>query len=216
MFSNLGRMSKTLGNQLNKWGDFSHLLKSRVILYFFFFLSLGNLYSFTSNGDYLFATIFILVGFLTSFFSKNMIVILCIALTITNVLKYGKGMRLEEGMKSDKDDKDDKDDTDDTDDNKETTNPSTDSKNNTLNGDTSTKKKDFLNADLGNASNESNLTDIKQKSDELTGVNPDKNMEAHYKSLIELQGKLLDGITKMQPVLEQAKKTVEKMTNANK
>ena len=208
MFSNLGRMSKSIGHQLNKWGDFSHLLKSRVILYFFFFLSLGNLYSFTSNGDFLFATIFILVGFLTSFFSKNMIVILCIALTITNVLKYGKGMRLEEGMKSDKDDTDDKDNTDektDKDDNK-----------NTLIGDTSTKKKDFLNADLGNASDESNLTDIKQTPDELTGVNPDKKMESHYKSLIELQGQLLDGITKMQPVLDKAKQTVEEMTNAKK
>jgi hypothetical protein len=41
------------------------------------------------NGDYTFAAMFILVGFITSFFSKNMMVILVIAIAISNLFKMG-------------------------------------------------------------------------------------------------------------------------------
>jgi hypothetical protein len=40
-------------------------------------------------NDYYSAAIFGLIGFLTSFFSKNMIVILFIAIAFTNIIKYG-------------------------------------------------------------------------------------------------------------------------------
>jgi len=59
------------------------------------------LYSFTiSNGpgDSIYAAIFILVGFLTSFFSKNMIVIMVCALSVSNILKYGLGIRVQDGF----------------------------------------------------------------------------------------------------------------------
>jgi hypothetical protein len=39
--------------------------------------------------------VFILVGILTSFFSKNMLIILFIALTVSNVVKYGTSIRQE-------------------------------------------------------------------------------------------------------------------------
>lgn len=74
--------------------DFSNLLRSRVVLYFVFFVALVNVFTMTTLGDWPFATVFFLVGFLTSFFSKNMIVILFFALTVTNVLKYGSGTTL--------------------------------------------------------------------------------------------------------------------------
>ena len=48
---------------------------------------------FMNTGDTNSLFIFIFVGILTSFFNKNMIIILCIALIITNIVKYGiKGM----------------------------------------------------------------------------------------------------------------------------
>lgn len=42
--------------------------------------------------------LFVLIGFLTTFFSKNMTVILLIAMTLTNILRFGKDVRVKEGM----------------------------------------------------------------------------------------------------------------------
>jgi len=64
-------------------------------------ISLFNLYGFAvSNGhqDMIYAAVFILVGYLTTFFSKNMIVILFCALTVANILKYGLEIRVQDGF----------------------------------------------------------------------------------------------------------------------
>ena len=42
--------------------------------------------------------LFVLVGFLTAFFSKNMTVILLVAMILTNILRFGKDIRVKEGM----------------------------------------------------------------------------------------------------------------------
>lgn len=71
------------------------VLHNVFVLYFILVLSLANMFYLVSSSNYMFAAIFILVGFLTSFFSKNMMVILCIALVVSNVLMYGKKAALE-------------------------------------------------------------------------------------------------------------------------
>ena len=71
------------------------IIHNRFVLYFILFIALANLYFLTMSGDLVFTSIFVLVGFLTSFFSKNMLVILFIAVTITNVLKYGSAIKQE-------------------------------------------------------------------------------------------------------------------------
>jgi len=74
------------------------LLYNRALLYFIFFLSLFQLYTFSVSGNSVLAITFLLVGFLTSFFSKNMIVILVIALVFTGVLQLGISRSGIEGM----------------------------------------------------------------------------------------------------------------------
>lgn len=76
------------------------LLNNRWLLYFILFLAIVDLYVYAVNGELLFVGIFIAIGYLTSFFSKNMMVILFIAIVLTNILKYGKGVRLYEGMET--------------------------------------------------------------------------------------------------------------------
>jgi len=71
------------------------IVHNRFILYFIFFIALADLYYLTMSGDFLSVSIFILIGFLTSFFSKNMMIIFFIALTVTNILKYGTKIRHE-------------------------------------------------------------------------------------------------------------------------
>jgi hypothetical protein len=71
------------------------VLHNVFVLYFILLLSLANLFYLVNSNDYAFAGAFILIGFITSFFSKNMVVILCIALVSTNVLQFGKQAGLE-------------------------------------------------------------------------------------------------------------------------
>jgi len=75
------------------------VLYNKFVLYFILIVSMGNLFFLISAKEYMFASIFILVGFITSFFSKNMMVILCIAMVVTNILKYGSKASVE-GMES--------------------------------------------------------------------------------------------------------------------
>jgi hypothetical protein len=68
-----------------------NILHNKYILYFIFFIALGDLLILGYNNDYYSVAIFILIGFLTSFFSKNMIVIMFIAIAFTNIiLIYGR------------------------------------------------------------------------------------------------------------------------------
>jgi hypothetical protein len=75
-----------------------NLLNNRIILYISLFASLVNLLSFALLGEYSIPIIYILVAFVTSFFSKNMTVILLTALAISNIIKYGTKIRVEEGF----------------------------------------------------------------------------------------------------------------------
>jgi len=82
------------------YSNYNQILHNRFILYLVLFVSLVNLLAFAVSGSYSFIIIFILVGYLTMFFSKNMMVILIIALAVTNILKYGTGIRLSENFES--------------------------------------------------------------------------------------------------------------------
>jgi hypothetical protein len=79
------------------------ILHNKYVLYLIFIIALSNLLTLVYTYDYYSASIFVLIGFLTSFFSKNMIVILFIAIAFTNIIKYGAKAGIE-GMKSDESD----------------------------------------------------------------------------------------------------------------
>lgn len=76
------------------------LLNNRMILYMSLIASLINVLSFSLLGDHVIVAIFVLVAFITSFFSKNMTVILLTALATTNTIKYGTKIRVEEGYEN--------------------------------------------------------------------------------------------------------------------
>jgi len=86
--------------------DFNPIIHNRVILYFLFFIALIDMMYFLNTKDmYAFSTL-ILIGLLTSFFVKNMTIILFVALTTTHLLKYGRSS-FSEGMKGSKDESED-------------------------------------------------------------------------------------------------------------
>jgi hypothetical protein len=98
----LDKLSKNVPKKLLGLGNMNAILHNRTFLYIVFAFSLLNLYVFTVNREFVFITFFILFGFLTSFFSKNMVVILLLSVVLTNTIKYGSN--LYEGLENEDDD----------------------------------------------------------------------------------------------------------------
>ena len=65
------------------------ILYNKFILYFILFISFTDLLYYAIAKKYIFIFIFFIIGYLTQFFSKNMTVIMCIALAFTNILSFG-------------------------------------------------------------------------------------------------------------------------------
>ena len=162
------------------------ILHNRFVLYFVFLVSLVNLFMFVVQSDFMYAVIFVLVGFLTSFFSKNMIVILCIALAITNILKYGVSIRTSEGFNDNGNDAEEEE--EDTEETNEEEEEETD--------DAFTNKKE------GFRSDDKKISD--NKSD-AQGIKED------YMKLMEVQKNIVDNMTKITEPLAQAEEIVDRM-----
>lgn len=71
------------------------LLYNKFVLYASFIISLLTLLMWAMSGHFIPIVVFLLAGYLTSFFSKNMIVILVIAFVVSNVVKSGSSIALE-------------------------------------------------------------------------------------------------------------------------
>ena len=69
------------------------ILHNTFVLYFVFTLAIVNLSTFLMYYDYMSASMLFLSGALTSFFSKNMTVIIMVSIAVANV--YCFGSRLE-------------------------------------------------------------------------------------------------------------------------
>lgn len=79
------------------------IIHNRYVLYIILFISLANLYYLAISHDYFSVVIFFLIGFLTTFFSKNMIIIMFFALVFTFIIKNSNNPSLE-GLKTKQDD----------------------------------------------------------------------------------------------------------------
>ena len=73
------------------------LLTNKFVLYFTVFLALMNVIGYIQKNDMKALTFFVVLGYLSSYFSKNMIINLAIAILGTNVFIVNGEMR--EGMK---------------------------------------------------------------------------------------------------------------------
>ena len=74
--------------QLQK-GGMVNILRNRATLYSVFFLSVVYLFFLLLNYDFPSVFFFGLVGLVSSFFTRNMVVVLSISLIITMILKMG-------------------------------------------------------------------------------------------------------------------------------
>ena len=73
-------------------GTSLNLLANKWVLYAMLILGVFDVFNFYQNGQMLSLYVFLFVGVLTSFFSKNMIVIIVTAIAISHIFTYGERM----------------------------------------------------------------------------------------------------------------------------
>jgi hypothetical protein len=74
------------------------ILRSKILLYIVTLISLFYILMLGMTQEYIYIVIFALVGYLTTFFSKNMIVVSLIALAVTNIIRLGRKATVNEGL----------------------------------------------------------------------------------------------------------------------
>ena len=75
------------------------ILYNRFVLYFVFFIAMSNLFISAFQQDYLFCVYFMLIGFILTFFHKNMTVVLILTISFANILRLSSEREGLEGMK---------------------------------------------------------------------------------------------------------------------
>lgn len=88
MYMNTKNLGK-LTNQFFLSPTTKSIIHNKYLLWTIFGLSLFNLYYKMIAGNLMFLVRFLLIGFVASFFSRNMMVILFLALAFTNLLEHG-------------------------------------------------------------------------------------------------------------------------------
>ena len=78
--------------------EINKLLSNKYVLYVVAFLSLTNVIAYLVAQDYNSLLFFAIIGYLVSYFSKNMTIILLCALIITNLLMTAKSIQNQSGM----------------------------------------------------------------------------------------------------------------------
>ena len=89
----LKRAQSRLLNQNTK-----KILNNVLLLYVVLIASIADLLYMVSTGSHINVIVFILVAYVTSLFSKNMTVVLIVALAITNIYHMGKSIIVKEGF----------------------------------------------------------------------------------------------------------------------
>lgn len=99
----MNSVTNFLNKNIKISGNYGSVLQNQFVLYFFCFIAIVDVLYFASTNDVQSFLTILIVGFLTSFFNKNMIVVLFMAITVTHVLRFGtnvsEGMSTREGMK---------------------------------------------------------------------------------------------------------------------
>jgi hypothetical protein len=148
--------------------NFAPVLRNKFILYAFLAMTLVQVLFFVNSGDITAVVTMGLIGFLTSFFSKNMIVIMFVALTVSSLLTYGIRANAYEGLENQEDEQE-------------------------------VKSEEPAKAD-------------EKKPEEKTEEKKPKKEETE--EFVAVQKQILDGVAKMEPLLQKAEAFMDKFPNA--
>ena len=179
------------GKLLKMKYNMNPVLQNQVVLYLFLFMTLTQIVVFVSKNDITGIVLMCLVGFLTSFFSKNMIVILCVALIMTNLLKKGMKKVGYEGFE-DKEEEEEEE---------EEEEPKKKNDKPKKKVEKKEDEEDEYEIPNSNELSEKTKDEMKRQFDEL---------KKDYPEFKELQDDLLEGLKKMDPILDKAETFMNK------
>jgi len=203
---NLPKMPKM--PKLNVSRSMKNMLKNKTVLYIVLFIAVTNVMGYLMVNNIDAVILLFLVGLLTSYFSKNMIVVMLAAIVFTNLLvgsKKASRTPLLEGLENEGDDDDDGDEDGDGDDD----------------GKRKKKDKDALTnlrpASLGDNNDDDadeldfpgSLESAYDNLDKLLSSDAINKMSADTQKLADKQHKLMGNIEKLEPLMQNAQKMMK-------
>ena len=178
----------TFANNLVPSGSSFDTLNNKWILYFVLFVSIVDLFNFYKIGDTTAIAIFIIVGFLTTYFSKNMLVILVISIAVTHIARYGNASL--EGMESEAGEAEEEEEVDEG-----------------MEGEAQGEEEDEE-EDEGLHNPEPALSKITKSLDAIKKVHPDE-IAGQTQTLIDQTKKVQENMAMLEPFLKQAADATE-------
>jgi len=180
------QFSSSINKMFNSKNQVSNLAHNRFVLYFLLLISLSNIYYLVMKNEHIFAVIFILVGFVSCFFTKNMNIILFLSICITNILYYGNTLSINEGFDGEIVPED--------------TDPTEKPKKKSTNQLIKTKEKsvDTVGSKETDPSNEDTIEFM-------------KTIKGHANELLDVQSELVDNMVKIDPIINKVSQIISKI-----
>jgi len=192
--------------------DYREGLKDKRVLYIVLFLAVSNLFGFLMTQNFNGIIVFLLTGLISTYFSRNMIVVMLVAMVVSNIVSGTNMFRtIQEGMENDKknDDEESEEGEDDDEDKKEgmeskkkdkkqgmkTLSPSS------LDEDEASSKKLKSKPKIDYAGT---LESAYDNLDNLLSSDALKNMTSDTQRLAEKQKTLMGNIKKLEPMMQKA------------
>lgn len=205
-----------LGKNIFNYKSNVSILYNKYLLYAFFIVALTQLVYLLQMGNYYFATILLLIAVLTRYFSKNMLVVVCVALASTNILMLGPnaGKNIVEGFEDDETDEAEKKGDDEEEDDEETNGDENDAEDEAedtdISGNTATPTpKNPLKLNNAKESKELNMAlnannSLKESFNKVDLYDQESvmNYEKNSDRVILAQEKMLSSINQYKPLLE--------------
>ena len=183
-------MLSNLKKSFTKLQANNKLLTNQYILYIMVVIAVFDIFNSAVNQDATSVILLFLIGFLTSFFSKNMIVVIFVAVVLSNVLKMLKRSNNMEGMKNNKKTKKNK-------------------KNDSEKNDDEEEEEEEED-ETETLRNKGETMNEYTKRDTEMAV---KNLEKDYPEFLKIQKEILENVEKMNPLLEKAETFVSKYSH---
>lgn len=171
----------------SKLFDMKSLLHNTFVLYFILFISVAYLFFFMQTGNFRSVFVFLLVGFLTSFYSKNMIVVLTCALIGTRIIStmdsLHEGLETKEGNKNKKKNKD--------------------VEKSKKNGEESSEEDEAIDEELEGVSN-------KEIKELLSDKKIRQDIQEDLQGMLKTQEQMIEGMSKLEPLIDKAEQFRQK------
>ncbi len=175
------------------------LLTNKNVLYVVMFVAVANFFVYLLTHNWTASTIFVLIAYLTTYFSKNMTVILLTALVVTNMIVASRSLGKKiEGMTGDSKEDEEKD--------KKPDNSSQAGKDKK-----EVATKDKTKEGNSNINYSATLENAYENLDNLIGKEGIDKMSEDTAKLVAQQNKLLKNLENMAPLLDNAGKLLNAM-----